>query len=277
MRFPFFATSLARLAGGRGIISLAICAGFLAGCEPNVPIILRESNCSVMGDANFVSSGFDFYHYLPSYCPILFTGPVWNDGGMFKQYEGTQSINLSSGVNEGDLVYLDIYQVNGVVRVRQYPFVRWSSQLRASITGDYTSGTRDPVCSGCELLDMAYQRALVYGSFASAEVRLPYRKQYLVNVDGPGSVGQGQYFTLSASVNSLARLPVTYEWFVDGASAGPASQSASSFSDYGTHPGEQQTYQVLVTDAEGARVRSDPFPVFVAGGGGGCEPWMIEC
>jgi hypothetical protein len=131
---------------------------------------------------------------------------------------------------------------------------------------------------GCEKIDMAYHRVIVYGSFAAANVRLPYRTQYIIGMDGPESVGEGQYFTVSASVNSLARQPVTYEWFVNGQSAGPASQSASSFSDYGSHPGEHQTYEVLVTDAEGARVRSDPHRVYVAGGsGGGCEPWVIQC
>jgi len=250
----------------------------LAACSPDQPVVNYESNCVVRGNALFINLHFDIYHSNPRRCPVLFTYPVWLQGGGFVWYQATQQVAAGT-VPDNTLLYLDIHQADGHVQPTNHPLERWGNTLRADIDASYNAGTVEPPCLPCTRDDRAVQTVFVPGQgTAQATVMLPYRASYHASIQGPGSVGYGAQFTLQATVNELALQPVTYEWFAGGQSAGPASQSASSFSDYGTHAGENQIYEVLVTDAEGARVRSDPFQVFVAGGGGGgCEPWMIEC
>lgn len=254
----------------------------LVGCQPDVRVIEGPSNCSVSGNGVFISAGFQVQHSLPRKCPILVTQPVWGWGGMGVWYEAIQTVAAGGPVVANTIVFTNIYNASGAnKRAMESPLTQWGSVLRADITGTYNAASVEPGCTGCQLNDLAIQTVAVSGSGggeAVADVRLPYRQAFLAEVDGPGSIGYGEYFTLTASVTSLARLPVTYEWFVGGQSAGPPSQSASSFSDWGNNEGAQQTYQVLVTDVEGGQVWSDPHSVFVSySGGSGCEPWMIEC
>ncbi len=268
--------------GGIGIL--------LAACEPDRPIPDPKSKCRVEGDWNFIRNAIRVDHYKPNDCPKLVLRAEYPHGGYFTPYEANE-IAPHASVEAGTLVLTAIANHHGEEKERVESFMRlWhDAYVRAYITG-YFMRASVPLCNLCRFEDHAFHLLFARDNeIAQAEVHMPYYDAWLADIGGPNwcpnptyqcpTFPSGTGFTLTANVINGFNGPYLYEWFRNGVSMGPPS-SASTIADYGDQGGTFQNYRVAITDTLRARVVSEEKAVWIPypqGGGGGCEPWMIEC
>lgn len=275
----------------RTVALVGVIGILFTACEPDVQVPDPVSNCRVKKNVVFRINVMDFDHYHPNKCPHLVDGnnPVW---GFTAYYQGVESAPAAN-VAPGAIVFTTIENHSGEpVGDTDGTMVQWGNDVRTDLSGLFFRASVPTDCLGCVNEDIAYNMVLDRtNNLAAAEVEMPYYRRFVITVDGPTwcppsgqggpcQPGPGSPFSVRATVSNSGNGPYRYEWFRNGVSLGPPTLNASTLTDYAGNAGTYQRYEVAVTDTLRGRVYSQPYDVWIPypeGGGGGCEPWMIEC
>lgn len=190
------------------------------------------SKCFIVDQAKWVASNLGSSSVVDPYCDQI----VYQYAD-FKQYALNIVAGVPSKVNGGRYAFYD-----NAGRLVGYPTLQnqyfFFSGGTASLSGWYNAASDSAHSAGTDYARVrVYLTAFPYDS-ARAQAALTYRFRSPAVIGGPtlGVTSQNMNFVIDA-VGEYR--PVTYEWFIDGASQGAASAGAYSFSkswaSAGTH------------------------------------------